>query len=283
VIRNEVRNLFLLADREPCRSYAPASAGRRNGKLIGCGSWLEARSLTLNGSQLSSTYNGRAMRIPLWLKIGWTVWVLFWMPIYWKQYGVQNFLFFCDLGNLVIAVALWAESALLFSWQGVSLLVFQSVFTIDVAVAWTSGRHPIGGTEFMFDSHLPLLVRVLSLFHVVTPMLLLWAIWRLGYDSRGWKLQTLTCWLVVPINYFWRPEHNVNWARGIFFVQQKTVPGWLYLLAYLVLVPVVVYYPTHLLLGWWSGRGRARFCVDREIVGVNDGGQGSKGKAGLSG
>jgi hypothetical protein len=71
---------------------------------------------------------------------------------------------------------------------------------------------------------------------------------------------------VVPINYFWRPEHNVNWARGIFFVQQKAVPGWLYLLAYLVLVPAVVYYPTHLLLEWWSRRRRAAFGVDREWV-----------------
>jgi len=208
----------------------------------------------------------RAMRVPLWFKIGWTVWVLLWIPIYWKQYGVQNFLFFCDLGNLMIAVALWSESALLFSWQAVSLLVFQSLFTIDVVGAWISSRHPIGGTEFMFDPHLPLLVRALSLFHVVTPVLLLWAIWRLGYDSRGWKLQTLTCWIVVPINYFWRAEHNVNWARGIFFVEQKAVPGWLYLLAYLVLVPAVIYYPTHLSLEWWSRRRSAAFRVDRESV-----------------
>lgn len=213
------------------------------------------------------------MRIPLWLKIGWTLWVVCWAPIYWRQYGAQNFLYFCDLGNLVIAVALWSESAVLFSWQAVSLLVFQSLFTIDLAGAWLSGRHPIGGTEFMFDPHLPLLVRALSLFHVVTPVLLLWAIWRLGYDSRGWKLQTLTCWIVVPINYFWRPEHNVNWARGIFFVQQKTVPGWLYLLAYLVLVPAVVYYPTHLLLEWWSRRRSAASRIDREIVGVRTAGK----------
>jgi hypothetical protein len=57
------------------------------------------------------------MRIPLWLKIGWTVWVLVWVPVYWRQYGAQNFLFFCDIGNLLIAVALWSESALIFSSQ----------------------------------------------------------------------------------------------------------------------------------------------------------------------
>ena len=136
------------------------------------------------------------MRLPLWLKIVWTVFVLCWAPVYWKQYGVQNFLFFCDLGNFLIAIALWAESPVLFSWQAVSLLVFQTIFVLDLAGAWLSGHHPIGGTEFMFDAHLPLLVRLLSLFHLVTPPLLLWAIWKLGYDRRGWKLQTLTCWVL---------------------------------------------------------------------------------------
>jgi hypothetical protein len=81
-----------------------------------------------------------------------------------------------------------------------------------------------------------------------------WAIWRLGYDRRGWKLQTLTCWIVVSTNYFWRPEHDVNWARGLFFRQQHTVPGLVFLAAYLVAVPLVVYYPTHLALQWWAER-----------------------------
>jgi hypothetical protein len=194
------------------------------------------------------------MRLPLWLKIIWTVWVVCWAPIYWRQYGAQNFLFFCDLGNFLICIALWTESALLFSWQAVSLLFFQSLFLIDVAGTWLSGHHPIGGTEFMFDAHLPLMVRLLSLFHVVTPPLLLWGIWRLGYDRRAWKLQTLTCWILIPINYFWRPGHNVNWARGIFFTEQHAIPGWLYLSGYLLLVPLVVYYPTHLALVWWASR-----------------------------
>ena len=192
------------------------------------------------------------MRVPLWLKIAWTVGVLCWAPVYWKQYGAQNFLFFCDLGNFLIVAALWLESSLLFSWQAVGLLVFQTLYTIDLAAAWLSGMHPIGGTEFMFDPHFPLFVRLLSLFHVLAPPLLLWAIWRLGYDPRGWKLQTLTCWIVVPINYFWRPEHDVNWARGLFFTAQHRIPGPLYLIGYLLVVPAMIYYPTHIALLWWS-------------------------------
>ena len=196
------------------------------------------------------------MRLPLWLRIAWTAWVLAWAPLYWRQYGAQNFLYFCDLGNILIALGLWLESPLLFSWQACGLLLFQTLFIVDLGGALLAGRHFIGGTEYMFDPHLSLFMRMLSLFHVVTPPVLLWGIWRLGYDNRGWKLQSLTTWVVVPINYFWRPQYDVNWARGLFFHEQNVVPGLVYLAAYLVLVPVLVYWPTHLLLQWWTARHR---------------------------
>jgi len=198
------------------------------------------------------------MRIPLWLKVVWTAWVVVWAPIYWRQYGLQNFLFFCDLGNVFIAIALWLESPLVFSMQAVSLLLFQTLFILDLVGALVSGRHWVGGTEYMFDSHISLSIRLLSLFHVAMPPLLLWAIYCLGYDKRGWRLQALTAWAVVPINYFWRPEFDVNWARGPFFREQHSVPGLVYLLGYLIVVPGLVYFPTHRLLWWLTQKSQAR-------------------------
>jgi hypothetical protein len=198
------------------------------------------------------------MRIPLWLKIAWTVWLIAWAPVYWRQYGAQNFLFFCDIGNVLIGIGLWLESPLLFSWVASGLLLFQTLYAIDLAGALLLGRHFVGGTEYMFDPGLPLFIRLLSLFHVVTPPLLLWAIWRLGYDPRGWKFQTLMTWIVVPINYFWRSEMDVNWARGLFFHEQHMLPGFVYLMAYLIAVPLFVYFPTHLFLDWLSRRWNPR-------------------------
>jgi hypothetical protein len=192
-------------------------------------------------------------RVPLWLKIAWTAWLLVWTPVYWRQYGAQNFLYFCDLGNFLIAAGLWAESRLIVSWQAVGLFVFQTLYAVDLIGAFVFRKHAVGGTEYMFDPAIPLLVRLLGLYHLVVPPLLLWAVRRLGYDRSGWKLQTLTTCILVPINYFWRPEYNVNWARGIGH-QQHAMPGWLYLLGYLVVAPVVVYWPTHRVLLWWSGR-----------------------------
>lgn len=215
------------------------------------------RRLAIQNGRMLATDTMRLMRIPLWLKIFWTVWVVVWAPLYWRQYGLQNFLFFCDLGNILIAIALWMESALIFSWQACALLLFQMLFTVDLASALLSNHHLIGGTEYMFDPHIRLPIRLLSLFHVVTPPLLLWAIWRLGYDVRGWKLQTLTTWIVIPINYFWRPQFDVNWARGLFFHEQHVVPGFLYVLIYLIAVPALIYFPTHLLLVRFARRWRS--------------------------
>lgn len=192
-------------------------------------------------------------RIPLWLKIGWTAWVLAWAPLYWKYYGAQNFLYFCDLGNLLIALGLWLESRLILSWQAVGLLVFQTLYALDLIAAFFFGKHLTGGTEYMFDPAIPLPVRLLGLFHLVVPVLLLWAVRRLGYDPNALKCQIFTTWIIVPINYFWRPEYNVNFARGIGH-RQHLAPGWLYLLGYLVIVPLVVYWPTGWALTRWSQR-----------------------------
>jgi hypothetical protein len=178
--------------------------------------------------------------------------------MYWRQYGAQNFLFFCDIGNVLIGIALWLESPLIFSWAACGLLVFQTIYTVDLVGALFAPHHSFGGVDYMFDPRLPLAVRLLSLFHVVAPPLLVWAIWRVGYDPRGWKLQTLMTWIVIPINYLWRPQDDVNWARGLFFREQHVMPGWAYLLLYLIAVPLCVYLPTHMALRWATRRGTAR-------------------------
>lgn len=194
-------------------------------------------------------------RIPLWLKLAWTAWILVWAPLYWKNYGAQNFLYFCDLGNLLITVGLWMESRLILSWQAVGLLVFQSLYTADLIAAFVFRVHPIGGTEYMFDPSIPLFVRLLGLYHIVVPVLLLWAVKRLGYEPKALKYQIVTTCVVVPINYFWRPEYNVNFARGIGH-EEHLMPGWIYLPGYLVVAAVAVYWPTSWALEKWAARSK---------------------------
>jgi hypothetical protein len=194
---------------------------------------------------------GFGERIPLGLKLAWTAFVLVWAPLYWRQYGPQNFLYYCDLGNVLILLGMWMESRLIFSWQAVGLIVFQTLYAVDLIGALLLRRHAFGGTEYMFDSAIPVLVRMLGLYHLVVPPLLLWAVRRLGYDRNAWIWQTALMAVVVPVNFFWRPDYNVNFVRGIGHEQHLMPAGW-FLAGYLIVAPLAVYWPTHLLLKWWS-------------------------------
>jgi hypothetical protein len=198
-------------------------------------------------------------RLPLWIKLGWTLWVVVWVPLYWSHYGPRNFLWFCDIGNFMILLALWTESAVVFSWQACSVLVVQLLFTIDLTARAAFGVHPIGGTGYMFNddgSNIPVGMRLLSLFHVATPPLLLFALKRLGYDRRGLYWQTATAAAVLPVCWLgWSEKVNLNWVWGPFDRPQYVIqPPWLYLLVCLVAYPAVLYIPTHLVLSRFFGR-----------------------------
>lgn len=101
----------------------------------------------------------------------------------------------------------------------------------------------------MFNPRISLFIRALSLFHIVLPVLLLWMVYRLGYDPRAFILQTLLAWIVLPVSYLLtEPLENVNWVYGFRNKRQKVMPAPLYVGLLMALFPVVIYFPTHVLL-----------------------------------
>ncbi|MBI3854402.1 MAG: hypothetical protein HY293_01790 [Planctomycetes bacterium] len=193
-------------------------------------------------------------RVPLWLKLGWTVWVAVWMPAYWQYYGPMNFLWFCDIGNLLLTAALWRESRLLFSWQAVSVLLVQIMFSVDIAGRLTLGFHPIGGTEYMWNPEYPLYIRLLSLFHVATPVLLVWGVARLGYDRRALAAQTVSAWIVLPLAWLCGPARDINWTWGPFDKAQQALSPGLYLALCMTAFPILLYVPSHFGLAFLARR-----------------------------
>jgi hypothetical protein len=189
------------------------------------------------------------MLLPLWLKISYTLFICILVPIYWKQYGPGNFLWFSDIALFVTAAALWLESSLLASMMAVSVVVLESIWIIDFLIGLIAGSPVIGLSAYMFDSKIPLPIRALSLFHVVLPILLLWLLYRLGYDRRGLLAQTLLAWIVLPLSYFLtKRTDNVNWVYGVSGGTQKWMPAPLYLVLLMIAFPLALYLPTHLVL-----------------------------------
>jgi hypothetical protein len=81
------------------------------------------------------------------------------------------------------------------------------------------------------------------------PFLLLWSLYKLGYDNRGWLAQTVLTWTVYPLCYiFTGAERNINWVYGPGKEPQTWMPDYLWVLLLMISVPLLIYLPTHLVL-----------------------------------
>jgi hypothetical protein len=171
------------------------------------------------------------------------------VPVYWHAYGPSNFLWFSDLALLITVAALWLESSWLASMQAVAVVLLELLWIVDFVGRFVTDVHLIGIAEYMFQTDKPLLLRGLSLFHLVLPFLLLWLVVRLGYEPRAWIVQTLVAWVVLPVCYCCTdPAANINWTFGPGQQPQTWVAPGLYVALLMVFFPLCVYVPTHLVL-----------------------------------
>jgi len=186
--------------------------------------------------------------ISLGLKIGYTLFVCVLVPIYWRQYGPANFLWFSDIALLAMVPALWLENALIASTMAVSIIFFEAIWNIDFFTRLATGKSLIGLSAYMFDPKIPLFIRALSCFHIGLPVLLLWALHRLGYDRRAFFCQTILALVVLPLSYlFSNPRENVNWVYGFGETAQRTLPAPIFLALVMLIYPIAIYLPAHLL------------------------------------
>lgn len=188
--------------------------------------------------------------IPLWFRLAYTGFVIVLVPFYAVGHGYANFLWFSNIALLSTVLTIWLRWPLLASMQLVSVGVLELIWTIDLAAGLVRGGDSlIGLAQYMFDDQIDLHLRLLSLYHLFIPWVLLWLVWRLGYDRRAWWAQTLLAWTILLFCYvLTRPDDNINWTFGLGEQPQDTLASWLYLMLIMIAYPVLVYLPTHLIV-----------------------------------
>lgn len=207
-------------------------------------------------------------RLPLWLKLAYTAFLGVLVPYYLRAYGPTNFLYFCDVALLMAFVALWSESPLWASMPAVGILLPQFVWCADF-LGGLFGRHLTGMSAYMFNPKLSPFTRGLSFFHFWLPLLLVFLVWRLGYDRRAFAAWTVLALSLMLVCYFLMPAPpppadnpnlpvNINYVYGL---SDDSSQHWMPPPAYLALLmcgfPLVVYLPTHLVLAKSFGRSTA--------------------------
>jgi hypothetical protein len=181
-----------------------------------------------------------------WLGVAW---LAVYVPVYASAYGLANFLFLCNLGVMITAVGLIAGSRLLLSSQAVAAPVIAIAWGLDAGWRLVSGHHLYGGTEYMWDASLPLFTRLLSLYHLFWPLLLLYCLRRSGYDRRGWPLQAaIAAAAVVAARLLTSASENINFAFSDPFCHRQLGPAPLHLLAVWLALGGAAYGLTHLAL-----------------------------------
>jgi len=200
-------------------------------------------------------------RLPLWLKLAYTGFLAVLVPVYWRDYGPTNFLYYCDVALFFTLAALWLESPLLASAALVGIFLEQMLWVVDFFFEMMGGQLT-GLTHYMFESDRPLFTRFLSFFHFWLPFLLLGLVWRLGYDRRAFVLWTLVGWVLMGVCYVATPPPpappqvpgarnppvNINYVYGLGNEGPQTwMPADWYFAALVAVMPLGLYLPSHLL------------------------------------
>jgi len=195
--------------------------------------------------------------LPPGLKLAYTAFLAVLVPVYWQNYGPTNFLYFCDVALLLTLAGIWLESPLLVSIPAVGILAPQMLWLLDF-FAGLGGGHLTGLTDYMFDASRPLYLRGLSLFHGWLPLLLIYLVWRVGYDRRALAGWTVLAWALILFCYFFMPppspDHgitpvNINYVYGFEDEKAQTLmPQAAWLVTEMILMPLLLSLPVHFAL-----------------------------------
>lgn len=193
------------------------------------------------------------MVIPVGFKLAYTGAALVILIVWLRHYGPRNLLWFSDIALLGAVPALWLDSALLASVLAVATLLPELLWNLDFALRLALRRRVTGLTEYMFERERLLRLRLLSLFHVPLPFVLLWMVASYGYDPRGLAGAALLAAVVLPASRLaGSPRENINWSHGL-GGRPSRWPALAYVPALWAGFTVAVFLPTHWLLGRLAG------------------------------
>jgi len=189
-----------------------------------------------------------AQTIPSWLRWVGLLWLVIWLPLYLWAWGWQNMMHVCDIAVILGCLGLWFQSPLLVSSQAVSSLFAGVLWALDIGWRLVSGHHLVGGTEYMWDTHYALGIRLLSSFHIALPLAMIRSVQNIGYDRRALVFQSAIMGTLLIFSRFLPPQLNMNYSHQDPLFHRAWGPAPTHLALILAGTVGCLYWPTHLLL-----------------------------------
>lgn len=193
--------------------------------------------------------------VPNWLTVLYTLLVVAIAPLFALEYGVRNFLWFSNVALFGTLLGILLNSRLLIGMMTLAILLPAIGWNAIFGVGLIFGVELIPLISYMFDERIPLWARALSLYHLPLPFLLVWIVWKTGYDARALWYQTVLSWFILPLSlYVSTPQQNINWSHGFLENGRPLLDPPLHTLLLMTAFPLLIYWPVHLLLKRLFGR-----------------------------
>jgi hypothetical protein len=154
--------------------------------------------------------------IPVWFKLSYLIFAAVLVPAYALAYGLVHFLWFSNVALMGGLLAAWLESRRLASMMAVAVALLEMPWVFDFLLSLAlGGPTRLGIIDYLYNPDIALHLRLLSLYHLLLPFVLLWMVWRLGYDREAWKVWVVAGCAILLLS-FWlsTPERNINWVWG---------------------------------------------------------------------
>jgi hypothetical protein len=193
------------------------------------------------------SFASRQRLIPVGVRLAAAAFLLVWAPIYWHYWGPTNILFLCDIAVLLGCIGLALQSPLLISSQALAISFVSLFWIFDVSWHLLFGGSVIGGTDYMFDRNYPLWLRLISLYHVVLPLILLWATSRIGYDRRAFRLECGIAAVAILCSRAVEPSLNINFAYTAPILHRQVGSAPVHLVLTFLGTVLILYAPVHFL------------------------------------
>ncbi len=187
------------------------------------------------------------------------VWLVFYLPVYASAYGYWHFLQLCNLSVLISCLGFLTSNRLLLSMQSLAAPLIGVLWVTDIATYVSTGHFLHGGTAYLWDVEIPWPARLLSVYHLILPLILIAAIRRSGYDKRALACQVALAGFVYFASIqLYQDCKNLNysqsWPNGCVLFEDV----WKHAVATWALLCLLVYLPTHLLWNWLFTKGSSQ-------------------------
>lgn len=188
-------------------------------------------------------------KVPLKEKIFFTILLLILIPAYWKNYGLENFLWISDISLFLTYLALIFQNRLLMSIPTLGSLPVEFLWIFEFTCQLLTGNNFTTLAQYMFEPQYNILLKALSLFHLILPIVWIKYLFTWGYDKRALPYMTiLALSLGVATYLLTNPEKNINWVFSPELYNWHWISNPLWLLLFLTIIPITIFLPMHFLL-----------------------------------